>query len=320
MLGVFLDEASLGRDDLDYAPLRASLPAWRFHSETTPRELAGRIADAEVLVVNKVVLNEEALAAAPRLRLICVAATGSDNVDLAAAARRGITVCNVRGYATASVSQHVFALMLSLMRNLPRYQEAVAAGRWQESRHFCLLDFPIVELTGKVLGIVGYGELGRAVARLAGAFGMEVLIAARPGSAPSSGRLALQDLLPRVDVLTLHCPLADNTRGLVGARELALMKADAILINTARGGLVDEQALAAALRAGCLGGAGLDVLSMEPPVGDHPLLAGDVPGLIVTPHVAWASREARQRLVHEMAENIRAWRAGQPRNRLSGGV
>jgi len=315
MVGVFLDEASLGRGDLDYGPLREALSPWRCYPATAPHEVAQRIADAEVVISNKVVLDEGNLASARRLRLICVAATGTDNVDLAAAARRAIVVCNVRGYATPSVTQHVFALMLALMRSLPDYQRAVAAGRWQQSGHFCLLDFPIVELTGKVLGIVGYGELGRAVAQLARAFGMEVLIAARPGSgAVPAGRLALEALLPQVDVLTLHCPLAGNTRGLIGSRELALMKAGAIFINTARGGLVDEQALAAALQAGHLGGAGVDVLSIEPPLGDHPLLTGDIPRLIVTPHIAWASREARQRLVAQMAQNIRAWRSGRPRN------
>ncbi|MFQ5488134.1 MAG: 2-hydroxyacid dehydrogenase [Gammaproteobacteria bacterium] len=314
MAGVFLDEASLGRGDLDYGPLREVLAPWRCYPVTAPHEVAQRIADAEVVITNKVVLDAANLTAARCLRLICVAATGTDNVDLAAAARRGIAVCNVRGYATPSVTQHVFALMLALMRSLPDYQRAVAAGRWQQSQHFCLLDFPIVELTGKVLGIVGYGELGRAVAGLVRAFGMEVLIAARPGSRAADGRLALEELLPRVDVLTLHCPLADNTRGLIGARELGLMKPGAIFINTARGGLVDEQALAAALQAGHLGGAGVDVLSMEPPLGDHPLLTGDIPRLMVTPHIAWASREARQRLVAEMARNIRAWRRGEPRN------
>ena len=315
MQGVFLDEGSLGQGDLDYTPLESVLPAWRFHDETAPDQVAGRIREARVVITNKVRLNGENLAAARRLRLICVAATGTDNVDLDATRRLGIAVCNVRGYATASVSQHVFTLILALMRSLPDYRQAVAEGRWQQSRHFCLLDHPIAELTGKVLGIVGHGELGRAVARLGEAFGMTVRIAARPGGGPGgAGRVPLDMLLGQVDVLSLHCPLADNTRGLIGARELALMKPGALLINTARGGIVDEQALATALQAGHLGGAGVDVLSMEPPLGDHPLLAADVPRLIVTPHIAWASREARQRLVEEMAANIRAWRAGRPRN------
>ncbi|HHH36069.1 MAG TPA: 2-hydroxyacid dehydrogenase [Gammaproteobacteria bacterium] len=315
MLGVFLDEGSLGQGDLDYASLRAVLPAWQFHEGTEPAQVDERIRNADVLITNKVRLNGEHLAGARCLRLVCVAATGTDNVDLEAARRLGIAVCNVRGYATASVSQHVFMLILALLRNLPGYREAVARGRWQQSRHFCLLDHPIAELDGKVLGIVGYGELGRAVARLGEAFGMTIRIAARPGTGSAGeGRVPLDALLRQVDVLSLHCPLAENTRGLIGARELALMKPGALLINTARGGIVDEQALAAALRAGHLGGAGVDVLSMEPPRGDHPLLAPDVPRLIVTPHIAWASREARQRLVEEMAENIRAWRAGRPRN------
>ncbi len=316
MQGVFLDEASLGRGDLDYGPLEAVVAQWRFHDATDPSEVAGRIADAEVVITNKVALDASNLAGAGRLRLICIAATGTDHVDLAAAARRGIAVCNVPGYATPSVVEHVFLLILALMRNLPAYQRTVAAGRWQASRQFCLLDHPIAELSGKVLGIVGFGTLGRAVARVGEAFGMRVLVAARPGAAVPPGRLSLEDLLPRVDVLSLHCPLADNTRGLIGARELARMKPGAVLVNTARGGVVDEQALAAALRSGHLGGAGVDTLSREPPPPDHPLLAGDVPRLIVTPHIAWASREARQRLVVEMAENIRAFRAGRSRNRV----
>ncbi len=316
MLGVFLDEASLGRGDLDYGPLEAVVAQWRFHDATAPAEVAGRIADAEVVITNKVALDASNLAGASRLRLICIAATGTDHVDLAAAARRGIAVCNVPGYATPSVVEHVFLLILALMRSLPAYQRTVAAGRWQASRQFCLLDHPIAELSGKVLGIVGFGTLGRAVARVGEAFGMRVLVAARPGAAVPPGRLPLEDLLPRVDVLSLHCPLADNTRGLIGARELARMKPGAILVNTARGGVVDEEALAAALRSGHLGGAGVDTLSREPPPPDHPLLAGEVPRLIVTPHIAWASREARQRLVIEMAENIRAFRAGRARNRV----
>ncbi len=316
MQGVFLDEASLGRGDLDYGPLEAVVAQWRFHDATDPSEVAGRIADAEVVITNKVALDASNLAGAGRLRLICIAATGTDHVDLAAATRRGIAVCNVPGYATPSVVEHVFLLILALMRNLPAYQRTVAAGRWQASRQFCLLDHPIAELSGEVLGIVGYGTLGRAVARVGEAFGMQVLVAARPGAAVPPGRLSLEELLPRVDVLSLHCPLADNTRGLIGARELARMKPGAVLVNTARGGVVDEQALAAALRSGHLGGAGVDTLSREPPPPDHPLLAGDVPRLIVTPHIAWASREARQRLVVEMAENIRAFRAGRSRNRV----
>ncbi len=316
MLGVFLDEGSLGRGDLDYEALRRTLPRWHFHDHTPSRKVAERIRDAAVVITNKVVLTETHLAAAPGLRLICISATGTDHVDLDAARRLGIAVCNVPGYATASVTQHVFTLLLALMRSLPAYQQAVTDGAWSRSPHFCLLDHPVRELSGKVLGIVGYGTLGRAVARVAEAFGMEVRVAARPGGPVPEGRLPLDELLPCVDVLTLHCPLTESTRGLIGARQLAAMKPGAILINTARGGIVDEEALAQALRSGHLGGAGVDVLSEEPPPADHPLLAGDIPRLILTPHMAWASREARQRLVDELTANIQAWLAGHPRNRV----
>jgi glycerate dehydrogenase len=316
LAGVFLDLETVDPGDLDLSQLRGALPRWTLHPHTTPAEVAARIAEASVVVTNKVVLGRVELEAAAALRLICVAATGTDNVDLEAATERGIAVANVRGYATPAVVQHVFALILALTTRLPQYGDAVAAGAWQRARQFCLLDFPIRELQGHILGIVGYGELGRAVSRVAEAFGMEVLISERPGGPPAGGRVALDELLPRVDVLSLHCPLKENTRGLIGVRELELMPPDALLINTARGGLVDERALAQALRAGRLGGAGVDVLTLEPPTGGNPLLEPDIPNLIVTPHTAWASCEARQRLVGEVAANIEAWRAGRERNRV----
>ena len=316
-----LDLATIDCGDLDLRRLRASCRDWTIHPFTQPAEVPGRILGAEVVVTNKVVLDRSALtgavAGAPGLRLVCVTATGTNNVDLAAAAELGIAVANVTAYATASVVQHVFALILAQATRLQDYTAAVRAGAWSSSTQFCLLDFPIFELAGKTLGIIGYGELGRAVARVAQAFGMEVLIAQRPGGPPQAGRLPLRDLLPRVDVLSLHCPLADNTRNLIGAAELALMRPTALLINTARGGLVDGEALAAALRSGTIAGAGLDVLSLEPPPPDHPLLAPDIPNLILTPHTAWASREARQRVLDEVALNITAFDAGERRNRVA---
>ncbi len=313
MLGVFLDRNSLHDHDLDFSELDRLLPDLRYFQATAPHEVAERIAEAEVVISNKVVLDATALQQAQRLQLICVAATGVNNVDLDAAAQRGITVCNCRGYGTPAVVQHVFALLLELMTQLSAYRQAVRAGRWQRSSQFCLLDFPIRELAGKTLGIIGYGELGQGVARVAEAFGMQVLIAQRPGAVePEEGRVPLPMLLPQVDVLSLHCPLTPETRGLIGAWELALMRRDAILINTARGGLVDETLLAAALRQGALGGAGVDVLSLEPPVDGNPLLAPDIPNLIVTPHSAWGSRESRQRLLMQLAENIQAYLEGEP--------
>ncbi len=315
--GVFVDSGSLGAD-IDLDGIAATLPRWSFHEATAPEAVAERIRDAGIVITNKVVLDAAALTAARRLRLVCVAATGVNNVDLEAAASHGITVCNVTAYATPSVVQHVFALMLALATRLPDYHEAVRAGDWQRSRHFALLDYPVAELAGRTLGIVGYGELGRAVAAAAECFGLQVLIAARPGTAPGPGRLALDELLGRVDVLSLHCPLTSHTRGLIGARELGLMKRNALLINTARGGIVDEAALAAALRNGDIAGAGIDVLDSEPPRAGSPLLAADCPNLIVTPHIAWASRESRQRLVAGLRENIEAFIAGRPRNVVSG--
>lgn len=313
MLGVFLDRDSLDCGDLDFSELDATLPDWRYYPATAPAETVDRIADADVVISNKVVLDAATIQQASRLKLISVAATGVNNVDLDAAAAQGVRVCNCHGYGTAAVVQHVFALLLSLITRWPDYQQAVRSGRWQQSSQFCLLDFPIRELAGKTLGIVGYGELGQGVARIAEAFGMRVLIAQRPGTMETlEHRLPLPVLLPQVDVLSLHCPLTPATRGLIGAWELALMRRDAILINTARGGLVDEALLADALRRGALGGAGIDVLSLEPPANGNPLLAPDIPNLIVTPHCAWGSRESRQRMIGQLAENIAGFLRGAP--------
>jgi len=316
MHGVLLDLDTLG-EDLDLDNLEASLDRWSLHPVTAPDDVAACIAGAEVVVSNKVMLDAATIAASPALRFIAVAATGTNNVDLDAARAAGIVVSNVTAYGTPSVAQHVFGLLLALTTRLGDYRAAVADGRWATSPHFCLLDYPIRELAGKVLGLVGYGELGRGVVRLAEAFDMEVRIAQRPGGPPQEGRVPLAELLPQVDVLTLHCPLTEATRNLIGAAELASMRDDAVLINTARGGIVDEAALADALRAGTLGGAGFDVLTTEPPRDGNPLLDPDIPNLIVTPHIAWAARESRQRLIDQVAENIQRFRAGDPRNRVA---
>jgi glycerate dehydrogenase len=316
MRAVFVDFATVSSGDLDTGRLDEALPGLRYFPTTTPAELAARVAGAEAILANKARLDAAALAGAPALRIVCLAATGTDNVDLEAARRHGIAVCNIRAYCTASVAQHVFALILTLTQRLNAYQAEVRAGRWGESARFCLLDFPIRELAGKTLGVVGYGELGRAVGRIGPAFGMHVLISARRGDTATGDRTPFEDVLARADVLTLHCPLTPQTRNLIGAAELARMRPDALLINTARGGLVDAGALAGALRAGRLGGAGIDVLAQEPPVDGNPLLADDVPNLIVTPHVAWAAREARQRALDEMALNVTAFVRGERRNRV----
>ena len=309
---VFLDSASLDLGDLDFSSLRAAArEQLQLYPSTLPEQVAERIADAEIVISNKVRLDAALIANAPKLRFINVSATGTNNVDLVAARARGIPVSNCRGYGTAAVAQHVFTLLLNLATRMPDYHAAVRAGKWQHAQQFCLLDYPIRELAGMTLGIVGYGELGQAVAQLAHAFGMQVLIAQRPGTTHSEpGRIALSELLPQVDVLTLHCPLTPETQGLIGAAQLRLMRPSAFLINAARGGIVDEQALADALRHGQLAGAGVDVLSSEPPVQGNPLLAEDIPNLIVTPHCAWGSREARQRMLEQLAENIRAFYAG----------
>lgn len=314
---VFLDYASIHPDDLDVSNLHASVDRWQFYGNTEADSVASAIAEADVAVVNKVVLDERVLASAKNLKLICAAATGVNNIDLSAAKERGIAVCNVRRYATPAVVQHVFALLLSLTTRLSQYQADVESGRWSRSEFFCLLDHPIRELQGLTLGIVGYGELGRAVASVAEAFGMKVLLAKSGKEDGREGRIDLHELLPQLDVLSLHCPLTDDTRFLIGEAELALMRPDALLINTARGGLVDEKALLEALQEDRLAGAGLDVLEHEPPAEDYFLLAQKLPNLIITPHTAWASRQARQRLVDEIAKNIKAFQQGRVRNAVA---
>ncbi|MCY1347407.1 Glycerate dehydrogenase [compost metagenome] len=309
---VFLDHASLDLGDLDMQPLHDAFGELLLHDQTAAGDVAARLQGAQVAISNKVLIDAESIRQCPQLKLILLTATGTNNVDLAAASERGIVVSNCRGYGTPSVAQHTLMLLLNLATRQADYRDAVRAGRWQQSTQFCLLDFPIVELQGKTLGLLGHGELGGAVAKLAEAFGMRVLLGALPGRPPRADRLPLDELLPQVDALTLHCPLTESTRNLIGQRELDLMKPGAFLVNTARGGLVDEQALADTLRRGHLGGAALDVLTVEPPKDGNPLLAPDIPRLIVTPHNAWGSREARQRIVGQVAENAAAFFAGAP--------
>jgi glycerate dehydrogenase len=309
---VFLDHPSLDLGDLDMTPLRETFSELELCAQTAPEQVIERLQGAQVAISNKVLLDARTLAACPNLRLILVAATGTNNIDLAAARAQGISVSNCQGYGTPSVAQHTLMLLLNLATRLRDYQDAVGAGRWQQAKQFCLLDYPIIELEGKTLGLLGHGELGSAVARLAEAFGMRVLLGQIPGRPARADRLPLDELLPQVDALTLHCPLNEHTRHMIGARELALLKPSALVVNTARGGLIDEQALADTLRSGHLGGAATDVLSVEPPSAGNPLLANDIPRLIVTPHNAWGSREARQRIVGQLAENARAFFNGAP--------
>ncbi|MFZ5724385.1 MAG: D-2-hydroxyacid dehydrogenase [Pseudomonadota bacterium] len=316
MHGVFLDTATMKPDELDFSALRATLDSWDFHERTAPAEVADRIAGADVIVTNKVVITGDHLRTTPRLKLVCVCATGTNNVDLDAARAAGIPVRNVTGYAAASVAQHTLALMLGLATCWHRYHEAVLAGDWARSPMFCLMDYPVSELAGKTLGIVGSGHLGSRVAQLGEAFGMSVIVAqlpGRPAGAAGGGwpRLPWHEFLARADYVSLHCPLTPETRHLLGERELRMMKPGAFLINTARGGIVDEAALLQALRENRIAGAALDVLEQEPPAADHPLIAARLPNLLLTPHNAWVSRECRQRLLDGVTGNIVTWRGAQ---------
>jgi glycerate dehydrogenase len=306
---------------LDRDTLRADLRApsfehrWINYGETKPEEVFERLRDATVAVVNKVKLGEEVLARLPSLKLVAVAATGTDNVDVEFCKSRGVGVTNVRGYARTTVPEHVLALVLALRRSLFAYREDVRRGAWERAPHFTLLTHEIRDLRGSALGVVGYGSLGRAVAGLGAALGMRVLVAEHKGAREvREGRVAFDEVLRESDVLTLHVPLRAETRGLVGREELSRMKRSAVLINCARGGVVDEAALAAALVEGRIAGAGVDVLTGEPPRAAagrrNPLLELDLPNLIVTPHVAWASREAMQALADQLVDNIEAFIRG----------
>jgi glycerate dehydrogenase len=316
MHGVFLDVDTIDRGDLDLDPLFATLPDWTPYPDTAAADVNRRIQGANVVVSNKVRLDRDTLRAAKHLKLVCIAATGTNNIDLETACAGNISVCNATGYATPSVVEHVFAQILILNRQLYAYRDAVARGRWQQADGFCLLDFPIRELNGLTLGIIGYGELGRAVARMGESFGMQVLVAERADATPRPGRVPLKTLLAESHVVSLHCPLNAATRNLIGAPEIGLMRPDTVLINTARGGIVDEDALLQALQSDRIAGAAVDVLSEEPPRHGNPLLEAALPNLVVTPHIAWASVSSRQRLIDEITRNIQAWLAGSVRNRV----
>ena len=315
MKAVFLDYDTVSNGDLDISSLNAAVGDLTLCA-TDDAKTCERIRDAEIVMLNKVELSRDVLAGAPRLKLVAVAGTGTNNIDVVAARDLGIGVCNVRGYCTASVVQHVWALVLSLTHHVFDYARLVRSGSWTQDEALTVLSRPIRELGGRIFGVLGWGELGRGAGRVAEAFGMQVVVANRRSEDPKPDRVSLEQMLTMSDIVSLHCPLNDSTRGLIGARELALMKPDALLINTARGALVDSCALAAALKAGRLGGAGIDVLPHEPPRADDPLLDPAIPNLIVTPHVAWAAREARQRCLDEMAANIEDFAAGGRRSRV----
>jgi glycerate dehydrogenase len=307
----------LERDALEADVRRPSFPhAWREHTGIPDAEQAARLLEqATIAIVNKTPLRAATLALLPRLRMISVAATGTDNIDVAAARARDIVVSNVRGYAEHTVPEHTFCLILALRRSLLAWREDVKRGLWQRSERFCLSGHPVLDLHGSTLGIFGEGSIGQGVARLARAFGMEVLFADHvPPKAPDVQFTAPDELLRRSDVVSLHLPLTPATRNFIGAAELAKMKPGALLINTGRGGLVDEHALAQALRSGTIAGAGFDVLSVEPPENGNPLLELDMPNFILTPHVAWAGRQAQQALADQAIDNVEAFVRGAPRN------
>lgn len=318
MRAVFLDYSTLHPSDLDLTRLHQGFSELVLHDVTAPDQVTARMAGFDVVIVNKVRLTADHFTD-PQLKLILVAATGTDNVDKAAATAAGVVVCNVTAYGTPTVAQHTLLLMLLLATQAARYQADVRVGRWSQSPMFCLMDYPIIELSGRTLGLIGYGELGRHVATLAQAFGMQVLVMGRAGVTYSDGtqRVDFATLLARADFVSLHCLLNKDTEHLMNADAFAAMKPGAFLVNTARGGLVDEAALIAALETGHLGGAGLDVVSVEPPPADLPLLACQHPNLIITPHSAWAAQDARQRIVDILRDNLDAFIEGAPINRVA---
>lgn len=298
-------------EDLDLTELRA-LGSVVSHRNTGPEKLLEHAGDADVLVVNKVRLFEAEFAALPSLRLVSVLATGTDNVDLGAAARHGIVVSNVPGYSTDSAAQHTFALILELTSQVGLHAEDVRKGNWSRAPSFSYWQTPLIELAGLTLGIIGYGTIGRRVTQIAEGFGMRVLISSRTPSEGDARFVTRDELLANSDIVSLHVPLTADTRRLMGEEALARMKPGALLINVARGGLLDEQAVRAALESGHLGALGADVLSEEPPRSDHPLV--NAPRALITPHIAWATRAARSRLLARTIENIRAFLAGRPEN------
>jgi glycerate dehydrogenase len=309
----------LERDSIRATLRKPAFPhVWEEYPLTTPEELLPRLRDATIAITNKVKLGGEILAQLPWLKMVAAAATGTDNIDLDWCRSHGIVVSNIRGYAATTVPEHVMMLMLALRRQLLAYRADVLAGRWQQAKMFCFFDHPIRDLDGSTLGLVGRGSLGQGVARLAAAFGMKVLWGERKGaSGVREGYVPFERLLAEADVISLHCPLTAETRAMIGEAELRAMKRDALLINAARGGIVDEAALVRALQQGWIAGAGFDVLSQEPPVAGNPLLELNLPNFILLPHVAWASDPAMQTLADQLIDNIEAFVRGEPRNRVA---
>ncbi len=314
---VFLDRDSIDCHDLDLSAIESDTRLTSFTSCNSD-EVLTKSTGADILIVNKVQLTRDHFEHLPDLKLVCIIATGTNNVDLAAASDHGVVVCNVQNYAAASVSQHVFLLILSLIRRFTEYQSDIKQGAWQEQDQFCLLSHRMEELNGKTLGLIGYGHIAKAVEKIALAFGMKVIIAQSlaPHAVETPGRLPLDEVLQTADIISLHCPLSEQTRNLITGKQFALMKSSALIINAARGGIVNEADLLDALHDGQIAGAGIDCLEHEPPLPDDPLMAAALPQLIITPHNAWGTLQARQRLVDGVAGNIRHFLAGQITNQV----
>ncbi len=319
MKGVILDKNSFGNNDINLRGLQVPGIDWTSYPATRAEQAPQRVAPHEIVITNKVALDRELLGRCRRLKLILIAATGTDHVALDACHEQGIVVCNVRHYATPAVVQHTFALILNLLTSQTRYLHDVQQGNWSKSDVFCLLDHPITEISGKVLGIVGCGALGIKVMRIAEILDMEILLCQRPGDEGilKFGRTHFDEFLACSDIITLHCPLNADTYHLFDEQAFRKMKKSAILINTARGAIVDSAALVRALECGEIAGAGIDVLDIEPPPPDHPLLQSRHPNLLITPHNAWGSRETRQRLVDALAKNLTGWLNNRPLNVVS---
>lgn len=317
MQGVILDAATLG--DADLSCILENGDDWQVYQQTKPDEVLARIKAADIVLSNKVEINAEVMAACTKLKLIAVTATGTNNVDLDAATEHRVFVCNVRGYGSGSVAQHTIGLMLNLATQMPAYIDDIRQGEWQRRAQVTLLHRPIFELAGKRLGIIGYGQLGQAVAKVAFGFDMEIVAAEssnRKTPDPKTNRLPLAELLSTSDFVSLHCPLNETNFQFINDKTLGQMKRNSFLINTARGGLVDSQALIKALRDGTIAGAALDVLPEEPPIDPEPLLEAQrvLPNLLITPHNAWGAKESRQRLVNQVADVLTSFHAGEPMN------
>ncbi len=313
---VFLDRATIPTHiELPHLPFEHQ---WGEYDFTSPEQVVERLKDAHVAITNKVVLDQQVLSQLPDLKLIAVSATGFNNVDVEFCREHKIAVTNVQGYSTRSVPEHVIAMTYALKRNLFGYHQDIAKGEWQRNKQFCFFSHPITDVAGSTLGIVGSGALGQATATLAKAIGMQVIFAERKGAQPCrDGFVPFEQVLKMSDVLTLHCPLNEQTHNLIGKQELAMMKPSAILINAGRGGLVDETALVAALRQGVIAGAGVDVFTQEPADINNPLLdAMDLPNLLLTPHVAWGSASSIQSLVDILMDNVTAFIEGREQNRV----